>query len=201
MDDYVSKPFSEAQLRQLILRWAPAAKPVAKVVADVAKADATGVATTLSSAPMPVPAPAAAVTVVVPMPEGGVETAGAIDMDMLLRMQKTHPTLVGRLVDTYLNYGPKAVQQMVAALEAENHGQLMMTAHSLKSSSANIGAMKLSAICKDLEHRLKSTSEWDGEKNLTAVCEVETAFFAVHGALTQLQSEIKAAAPLKAVVA
>jgi signal transduction histidine kinase/CheY-like chemotaxis protein len=188
MDDYVSKPFSEEQLRHLIARWSPAATAVplaANGVVGVADAGTAAAAKAAAAAPIAVPPPAAPVS-----------TEGALDMEMLRRMQKTHPSLVGRLIDTYLNYAPKAIQQLVVALETEDHGQLKITAHSLKSSSANIGAMALSGLCREVEHRLKTSEVWDGEVNLNAVVEIEASFQAVHAALIALKDELKAAAPV-----
>ncbi len=184
MDDYVSKPFSEEQLRQLIARWSPAATAGLQPPEPVAEANAPVAASKPAVVPVIVPAPAAPVSI-----------DGALDMEMLRRMQKTHPALVGRLIDTYLNYAPKAIQQLISAVADKDHGQLKITAHSLKSSSANIGAAALSALCREVEARLKASGDWDHEKNAAAVIAIEAAFQAVHAALVQLREELKAIAP------
>ena len=129
------------------------------------------------------------------------EPAKVLDTEMLQRMQKTHPTLLGRLITTYLNYAPKAVTQLREAVDGKNHAALKSTAHSLKSSSANLGAIALSAQCRELEARLKATTEWDDAANAKNVAAIEATFASTEAALTLLQSEIKpvAAAPAKAV--
>ncbi len=119
-------------------------------------------------------------------------------MEMLQRMQKTHPALLGRLIGTYLNYAPPAVQQLLAALVAEDFNQLKTTAHSLKSSSANIGATTLSGLCRDLENRLKTATTWDGPTNLASVAEIENAFQAVVAALAPLKAELDKTKPATA---
>ena len=172
MDDYMSKPFSEEQLRRMLARWAP-------------KTVEAGAAASGATSPSGTPA-----VIVVPEPEQPVSAEGAIEMPVLLQMQKTHATLLSRLLDTYLGYSPKAIQQMMAALEAQDHGQLKITAHSLKSSSANLGAMKLSGLCRDLEHRLKSTEAWDGPAYGAAVMEIENAFFEANAALRQFKESL-----------
>ena len=186
MDDYMSKPFAEAQLRELLARWAPKAR--------------SGESLVPAAAVVPVAADVAAVPAVAVLGAAAVAvdpavTAKALDMDTLRRMQKTHPALVGRLVDTYLNYAPKAIQALLVALVEEDNLQLKTTAHSLKSSSANIGAMQLSGLCRTLEARLKDATDWDAGANLSAVAEIESAFQAVAAALVALQVELKAAAP------
>jgi signal transduction histidine kinase/CheY-like chemotaxis protein/HPt (histidine-containing phosphotransfer) domain-containing protein len=193
MDDYMSKPFSEQQLRELLARWAPKVKPVSSPAAAAGSAaPAAGVASgapAVRDAALPVLGDAA-------VPVDAEEVAAALDLETLRRMQKSHPSLAGRLVDTYLGYAPKAIQQMLAALTAEDNKQLMTTAHSLKSSSANIGAMHLSGLCRALEARLKNATTWDAGPNLAAVADIERAFQAVAVALGGFQAEIRAAAPM-----
>jgi CheY-like chemotaxis protein len=175
MDDYMSKPFSEAQLGEMLARWTLKATPAAAAVA----LPVGGGVPVLGEAAIPVDAD---------------EVEKALDLSPLRSMQKTHPSLAGRLVDTYLGYGPKAIQQMLAALVAKDIAQLKITAHSLKSSSANLGAMTLSGLCRELEMRMKMATEFDSEANIAAVAEIERAFQAVAVALGNVRDELKAAA-------
>lgn len=55
------------------------------------------------------------------------------------------------LVDTYLQDSPEMLQQMHQALEANDAEPFRRAAHSLKSNSANFGAMQLSALARELE--------------------------------------------------
>lgn len=183
MDDYMSKPFSEQQLKELLARWAPKAKPEAAGAALVS---------TPASGPVAVPVEGPVLgDAAVPVETSAVEAA--LNLDQLRQMQKTHPSLVARLVETYLGYAPKAIQQMLAALVVQDVAQLKMHAHSLKSSSANIGALALSALCKDLEAKMKSATEWDADGNIGDVAAIESAFQAVAVALGNLRAELKAA--------
>lgn len=182
MDEYMSKPFSEQQLRTLLTRWA--ARENDTVTAGSSQSVVAAETPVLGAAAVPV------------TPEA---VEGALDMEQLRRMQKTHPTLMVRLVETYLGYGPKAIHQLLLALEAENITQLKTTAHSLKSSSANIGAMKLSGLCKELEARMKTAATWETDANITAVAEIESEFQAVAVALGEFRAELKAAQPVAPV--
>ena len=58
---------------------------------------------------------------------------------------------IGELVDTYLQDSPELFQQMHQALESNDAETFRRAAHSLKSNSANFGAMQLSAMARELE--------------------------------------------------
>ncbi|MBD8524943.1 hybrid sensor histidine kinase/response regulator [Pseudomarimonas arenosa] len=55
------------------------------------------------------------------------------------------------LVDVFLEDSPRAIQRLQAALEPLDLHGLITPAHSLKSTSANLGAMELSALAKQIE--------------------------------------------------
>ena len=58
---------------------------------------------------------------------------------------------VRELVDTYLADTPAQLAAMIAAVEAEDADALVRPAHTLKSSSATVGAMRLSSVARELE--------------------------------------------------
>jgi HPt (histidine-containing phosphotransfer) domain-containing protein len=55
------------------------------------------------------------------------------------------------LLDTYLAETPEHMAAIRHAIEADDAAALVRPAHTLKSSSATLGAMRLSAIGRDLE--------------------------------------------------
>lgn len=175
MDDYMSKPFSERQLLQLLERWAPKTK--------TEQAAASG------PIAVPVEGPVLGHAAV---PVEPLAVQEALNLDQLRQMQTAHPTLVARLVETYLGYAPKAIHQMLTALVEQDIVQLKMTAHSLKSSSANLGALALSGLCRDLETKLKTATEWDADANIADVAAIESEFQAVAVGLGNLRAELKA---------
>jgi HPt (histidine-containing phosphotransfer) domain-containing protein len=63
---------------------------------------------------------------------------------------------VDELVDTYLAEGDRLVGDLVAASEAGAVDRLVLPAHSLKSSSQNVGALKLGELCRRLEEEARS---------------------------------------------
>jgi HPt (histidine-containing phosphotransfer) domain-containing protein len=69
--------------------------------------------------------------------------------------------------------------------EAIQHGDalaLQRAAHSLKSSSGSVGAMALAALCSELEMMGRSNTLVHAA---TLPSQVESAYAAVHAALTQ----------------
>jgi HPt (histidine-containing phosphotransfer) domain-containing protein len=65
--------------------------------------------------------------------------------------QETDFEFVNELIDIYINEAPKQIQAMTAALIAQTFPALMITAHTLKGSSLNLGARQLGALCLKLE--------------------------------------------------
>ena len=58
---------------------------------------------------------------------------------------------VDELIDTYLEDAAVQLDAMRSAAEASDEAALVRPAHSLKSSSANVGAMALAEMCRSLE--------------------------------------------------
>jgi len=55
------------------------------------------------------------------------------------------------LVETYVSEGAASMDSLAAAAEAGDCAAIVRPAHSLKSTSASLGAMRLSAICRSIE--------------------------------------------------
>jgi HPt (histidine-containing phosphotransfer) domain-containing protein len=63
------------------------------------------------------------------------------------------PSLLGKIIGLYLDNSLSSLQTLREAAAQGNAVALMEAAHSLKSSSANLGATQLAALCKELEQR------------------------------------------------
>jgi two-component system, sensor histidine kinase and response regulator len=139
MDDYLSKPFAQAQLSDLLGRWLPAQD------AGAATPGPPG------SAVVPPPKADGAETARLPVAEP------ALAQDVLAQVRALQrpgqPDLLGRIVAIYLQDSPRLLQRMHDAVAAEDGEALRQAAHSLKSSSANLGATQLATLSKELEHR------------------------------------------------
>jgi CheY-like chemotaxis protein len=124
MDDYLSKPYTLEQLEALLRRW-------------LAPADGT-------TAPA-VPAAASATS----------PQAEVINTTILDQMRQLDPNgsvgLMHEVLHAYLNNSVRLQKQLEEAIGAGDAETLRRSAHTLKSSSTNVGAETLSALYKELE--------------------------------------------------
>ena len=76
----------------------------------------------------------------------------AIDLAVFRELQDTAGAeFVAELVDTFLAEAPAMLAELRAARAATDGERFRRAAHSLKSNSASLGALTLSAMAKDLE--------------------------------------------------
>ena len=125
MDDYLAKPFTAAQLLEVIGRWVT---PKALV-------------TPPTSAP----------------PQGQHSALPVLDIKALEDIQAldSDGSLLERMVDLYAQDGARLIEQVRSALVERNPQALIMALHTLASSSANLGARRLSQIARTWEHELR----------------------------------------------
>src|SRR5215210_5945336 len=83
------------------------------------------------------------------MAEGGVIDRAVLDD--LLKTVGGDRSFLAELIDSYFDDTPRQLALMRRALEVGDAEELRRAAHTLKSNSANFGAMTLSSICKELE--------------------------------------------------
>jgi len=121
MDDHLSKPFSRGKLADMLNKWMPE-----------------------NQAPPPFAAAQA--------PANG---GGLLDQAVLHQLSELQdaddPDLLARVVNLYVSESPKLVDKMRQAAAAADPLEMARAAHSLKSSSANVGATGLAALCGKLQ--------------------------------------------------
>jgi len=66
------------------------------------------------------------------------------------------PDLLEKIVDRFLKDAPRLVQSMREAAATANADALRRAAHTLKSNSATLGAIRLAQYCREIESRAKS---------------------------------------------
>jgi HPt (histidine-containing phosphotransfer) domain-containing protein len=154
MDDHLSKPFSRMTMQAMLDRWIPQA------------------AATPAEAPQGTAGAA-------------VKDAEVIDRQTLDQLAKLvtngKPELLVRVLDLYLAESPKLIQQMKLAADANDAIEIARSAHSLRSSSANVGAGGLSQYCGDIE---QSARRGDTEEARKIFGAIEAEFGRVRAALT-----------------
>jgi HPt (histidine-containing phosphotransfer) domain-containing protein len=77
-------------------------------------------------------------------------------LDVLLETVGGDLEFLGELIETFFEDSPEQLAAAQEALANDNAEALRRAAHSLKSNSANFGAMELSQKCKELEEMAKS---------------------------------------------
>ena len=76
---------------------------------------------------------------------------------------------VDELVDTYLEDGANQIAAMRTALDGGDTDALTRAAHSMKSSSLNVGALELGDLCRALEEAARNGIVADGPEQVPAI--------------------------------
>ena len=93
---------------------------------------------------------------------------------------------VDELVDTYIEEGERLVDALRVAAAAGTPDALVMPAHSLKSSSLNLGALELGDQCRDLEAMARAGTVSDARDRVEVI---GTSFGRARGALLAMRED------------
>ncbi len=190
MDDYLSKPLGRDVLRTVLQRWLagrvpedPAVSPPGEnllPLEGVPSAPSAPEPATAGPARAATPAPAAA-------PDASLDDSASIDMKTLESMRplqrQGQTDVVTRVVRLYLANAPATFQELQTAADKGDTATVFRLAHSLKSSSAMVGALRLSELCKTLEARAREAA---GGPVPDGVPEIEAEYARVIRALEKL---------------
>ena len=139
MDDHLGKPFTQQQLHDVLKKWLPES---------------------LEQPPAPEQIPAG-------------DTEELLDAAVLASIQALQrpgkPPLLQRVIGVYLESSPQLMDGIHAALADGDAAALSDHAHSLKSSSGNLGAMALFELCRQLEAAGRENRLADAETLLEQV--------------------------------
>ena len=133
MDDFVSKPFRKEDLVEVLRRIT----------------GKSGITITKSPETKEASAEAAATP-----PASGAE-GPAIDRGPLDQINDLDPNqngeLLNNIIDTYCENAEVLILELTEAAKGNDLETAVRAAHSLKSSSANVGAQRLAALCRSME--------------------------------------------------
>ena len=173
MDDYLSKPLRREALQAALTKWLagpPSAAQAAAtpgVAAGAAPGDGQGTAG--------------------PPSNGG----GPLDMaqiDTIRALQRDGaPDILDRMIGLYLASTPDLIKELDEAIARQDPPEIMRAAHSLKSSSAFLGAVRLSALCGTLEALARSRAV---ETAPARLAEIRAEFARVERALGSLRQGV-----------
>ena len=166
MVDFLAKPYRQAELVEVIARWLDA--PEGKAVAAA-------------------PAPAEAVT---PTPA----PADALDTAVLRTIAAQHSSgnaLLRKVVGVFREDGRRQLESLQAAWHNGDIATATRAAHTLKSSSASLGALWLSARCREVELALRAGDTAPIDAGIADIVQgFETAVTALDAALANMETQL-----------
>ena len=116
----------------------------------------------------------------------------ALDEEFVRTLRGSRPQFFERLLDLFVGFGPGALEQVQNSYTESDAVAIMRLAHSLKSSSANIGANKLAEQFANLQQI--SRVGWNAEKIAKAISAAEKEFARVMDAVAAERTMLKKAA-------
>lgn len=88
------------------------------------------------------------------------DDAPILDLDVIAELRELggdeEPSLVVELIGLFLRDAPTYMQEIVTGFEANDLERIQRASHTLKSSSANMGALELSGLARLIESTAKS---------------------------------------------
>ena len=102
------------------------------------------------------------------------EIARVLDLGGTLENLGGDPELYQEIFDFFMEIVPQQLDDLQAVQEAGDVAAVDLQAHSMKGGAANVGAVRVTAVARDLEMLAKSGS-LDGAADLVAQLRVEFA--------------------------
>ncbi|PVV07790.1 MAG: hybrid sensor histidine kinase/response regulator [gamma proteobacterium symbiont of Ctena orbiculata] len=147
MDDYLSKPVKPAQLENMLRQWLPMEEMISQgeeslVMEQVSGGDDVLVASVDASSED-----------LQSTGESGMPASGMIDRSVLEELYEIMEDEFVSVLESYLKSAPGLMHGIRDAVKDRDMDALVKSAHPLKSSSANVGAMELSILARELEFK------------------------------------------------
>src|SRR3954454_25178627 len=117
-------------------------------------------------------------------------SAPVLDAALISRHRQRRPGFVERLINAYLEDAPKYAKIIRASAPISDWDNLKMGAHTLKSSCANIGGNRLSALGLKLEQAASNKSQTEAAQHLASF---NMEYFDVEESLKALLLELRKA--------
>jgi len=170
MDDYLAKPVTRGELERCLFHWhqissqhssaetaappAAAATPAAAPPSPTATLEAAANRPAITTNPF-VPSPTAPPKPPAPPPPAE-PLPPVLDAEVLEELRSILGNEVDRLIEVFLDDTPRLIAALETAATGPDYEMLRNASHTLKSSSANLGAMSLSNAAKKLEQGIRT---------------------------------------------
>ncbi len=161
MDDYLTKPLDRAKLNATLADWlarspyrdaddsSPAPAPAAQPAPSAPSSRPAAVSTQAPrSAAVPGPSAVAAMSA----PSFATASGPALDTDVVEDLREVMGAEFLSLIRVFLEDTPRTLERLQAAADSSDTPTLVAAAHSLKSTSANLGALDMSELARQIEH-------------------------------------------------
>ncbi len=201
MDDYLAKPVTRGELERCLFHWhqissqhssADTAAPPAAAAITPAAAPPSPTATLEAAANRPaittnpfVPSPTAPAKPPAPPPPPAEPLPPVLDAEVLEELRSILGNEVDRLIEVFLDDTPRLIAALETAATGPDYDMLRNASHTLKSSSANLGAMSLSNAAKKLELGIRTQTL---ERPAVAVALISNEFARARQALRACMS-------------
>ena len=170
MDDYLSKPFSLNQLESLLNKW-------------LKDNSGKGASDSEVSGRLPKGKGGNAQT---PQPEDESVIDEKAFRDILIMQEQGNRDLLSKVLTSYLEHSSGLIADLAGGVEDNNHQAIRISAHTLKSSSANVGAFGLAELCRRMERKAGGSANGSmGKLKL----EIEAEYRKVRTALERIIAE------------
>jgi len=181
MSDYMSKPFALETLRETLSRWMP--KTEAPAASPAAREPRAATGTALPVAPGPGGTSGE--------PSAGDDAQPLIDQlaldNIRALMRNGAPNILDKVIDVYFKDSRKLLETLREGVHKPDSPEIVQrAAHTLKSSSANLGATQLAGLCRELEAAGREKRLGDAPALLA---EIERIYPAVCTALAKERSD------------
>ena len=171
MDDYLSKPVKPSQLETMLRQWLPMEDTLSEEftqepVPQEQELEHIVLSTEPEPAPPPTPTPSPPPTPPRPRPSESLPLASGnkevsvmsstqevIDRAVLAELYEIMEEDFVSVIQSYLKSAPGLMHGVREAVQNRDMESLVKSAHPLKSSSANVGALTLSQLSKELEFK------------------------------------------------
>lgn len=175
MDEYLSKPISRPQLLSCLLAFKPASTATTDLVTSMPTADLSANALAAASTAH----------------TDGI-TASVLERSVLDELFEIAGEEINAIIDVFLEETPQLVRDLQEAAVMPDLLRLGQLAHSLKSSSANVGVLALSEAARRLEHGARTGTL---ERPTVMVALIVAEFGRARLALTDYQASQRGQAP------
>ncbi|MCU7937403.1 MAG: response regulator [Candidatus Thiodiazotropha sp. (ex Dulcina madagascariensis)] len=146
MDDYLSKPVKPAQLENMLRQWLPMEEMISQSEDDTLTVESSHQQALTADIDN-------SSETLVGMGDSGMSAGGMIDHSVLEELYEIMEDDFVSVLESYLTSAPGLMHAIRDAVKERDMDALVKSAHPLKSSSANVGAMELSILARELEFK------------------------------------------------